>query len=222
VSEKLREAIYDMRFTPGTRLVERELCEMTGVSRTLIREALRELEADGLVEVGPKGPIVAVLTPDDARSVYDVRAALEGLAGRRCAENATPVVIAALRDALDDVERVYADESVSGSQKLAAKTRFYQALFAGAGNPVLTDLLRVLHARINLLRAAFAEPSRTMKSLSEMRRIVAAIEKRDADAAARLCVEHVENAALVAFTAMDRGTAASRPKLARANSRRSR
>jgi DNA-binding GntR family transcriptional regulator len=195
---------------------------MTGVSRTLIREALRELEADGLVEVGPKGPIVAVLTPDDARSVYDVRAALEGLAGRRCAENATPVVIAALRDALDDVERVYADESVSGSQKLAAKTRFYQALFAGAGNPVLTDLLRVLHARINLLRAAFAEPSRTMKSLSEMRRIVAAIEKRDADAAARLCVEHVENAALVAFTAMDRGTAASRPKLARAKSRRSR
>jgi len=203
VSEKLREAIFNMRFPPGTRLIERELCELTGVSRTLIREALRELEGEGLVQLLPKGPAVSVLTAEDARGIYDVRAALEGLAGRCCAQNATPATIAALRAALRDVEATYLDATSSGSEKLAAKSRFYDAIFAGAGNPVLTDVVRKLHGRINLLRAAYSDPQRTQRSLIEIRKIVAAIEKHDGDVAYERCVEHVKRAEEAALMQMD-------------------
>ncbi len=203
VSEKLREAIFDMRFPPGTRLIERELCEMIGVSRTLVREALRELEGEGLVQLLPKGPAVSVLTADDARYIYDVRSALEGLAGRCCAQNANAMVIASLHAALRDVESTYRNAKTSGSEKLASKTRFYEAIFAGAANPILTDLIRMLHGRINLLRAAYIDPRRTQQSLSEIRKIVGAIEKRDGQAAYDLCVDHVKHAEEAAFKQME-------------------
>ena len=212
VSERLREAIYEMRFPPGSRLIERELCELTGVSRTLIREALRELEGEGLVRLTPRGPIVSLLTATEVRNIYDVRAALEGLAGRACAEHATPEIVRSLRGALHDVEIAYKNAQSTASEKLAAKSGFYDSLFAGAHNETLSDLLRVLHGRINLLRAAYTKSSRTAKSLAEIRRIVRAVEKRDGDAAWQRCVEHVENAALVALSVLrDRKCHASDP-----------
>src|ERR1700678_320881 len=77
VIEGLRLCISDLTFRPGDRLIERELCEMLGVSRTLIREALSQLVAEGLVQIIPhKGPIVAVMTADEARGLYEVRAVL--------------------------------------------------------------------------------------------------------------------------------------------------
>ena len=83
VVESLRTAIFDRRFSPGDRLVERELCEMLDVSRTLLREALSQLEAEGVVQIIPhRGPIVAVYRAEDAKSIYEVRAALEEMAGR--------------------------------------------------------------------------------------------------------------------------------------------
>lgn len=202
VSERLREAIYEMRFPPGSRLIERELCELTGVSRTIIREALRELEGEGLVRLTPRGPIVSLLTAEEVRDIYDVRAALEGLAGRACAERAAPESVRALRAALLEIEIAYKNANSSASEKLAAKSRFYESLFAGARNETLSGLLRVLHGRINLLRAAYTKSSRTAQSLAEIRRIVRAVEKRDGDAAWQRCVEHVENAALVALSVM--------------------
>ena len=202
VSERLREAIYEMRFPPGSRLIERELCELTGVSRTIIREALRELEGEGLVRLTPRGPIVSLLTAEEVRNIYDIRAALEGLAGRACAEHATSESIRLLRTALRDVEIAYKSANSSASEKLAAKSSFYEALLAGAQNETLTGLLRGLHGRINLLRAAYSKSSRTAQSLTEIRRIVRAVEKHDGDAAWKGCVEHVENAALVALSVM--------------------
>src|SRR5690606_38258491 len=81
VIESIRNAIVTGHFKPGERLLERRLCEMTGVSRTLVREALRQLESEGLIEVvAHRGPKVAVLKPDMAKDIYLVRAKLEGLA----------------------------------------------------------------------------------------------------------------------------------------------
>ena len=85
VTQKLREAIMSGTLKPGQRLVERELCEMTGVSRPSIREALRLLEADGLVNTVPhRGPVVSTISLDEARQLYAARAVLEGFAGREC------------------------------------------------------------------------------------------------------------------------------------------
>ncbi|WP_374636915.1 GntR family transcriptional regulator, partial [Paracoccus sp. (in: a-proteobacteria)] len=78
VLDRLRDAIIGGIFKPGDRLVERVLCEQLGVSRTVVRETLRYLDAEGLVEHIPnKGPIVARMTWDDARQIYDIRRKLE-------------------------------------------------------------------------------------------------------------------------------------------------
>ena len=87
----LRDAIAKQEFSPGQVLVERELCERTHASRPSVREALRQLEAEGLVESkNGRGTIVRVLSQSEADNIYDVRGRLEGLAARRFCERATP------------------------------------------------------------------------------------------------------------------------------------
>src|SRR5215471_19681693 len=101
VAQKLREAIMSGRLKPGQRLVERELCEMTGVSRPSIREALRLLEADGLVNTVPhRGPVVSTISLEEARQLYAARAVLEGFAGRECARLHDPHVVRRIGNAL--------------------------------------------------------------------------------------------------------------------------
>src|SRR5262245_61324057 len=108
VTESIRQAIAVGRIPPGARMPERDLCEMTGVSRTLVREALRQLESEGLVDVIPhKGPVVTVITPQQAVGIYQVREELEGLAAELFATNASAADRQALRRALDEVRIAY-------------------------------------------------------------------------------------------------------------------
>ena len=110
VAERMRMAIATGRLPPGARLIERELCEMMGVSRTSLREALRELQADGLItNQHNKRLSVAVVTRGDAESIYEVRAVLEGLAARLFARNATTEQMAALRKSVERLAEVYAE-----------------------------------------------------------------------------------------------------------------
>src|ERR671931_43473 len=118
----LRQAILDFRFTPGQRLIERELIEQIGVSRTTIREVLRELAAEGLVTTIPqKGAIVVVPTAEEAAEVYEVRAALE------------------------EVEAVTHDGGDIQAM-LRAKDGFYEVLLRGAGNGSVRSILGALQA----------------------------------------------------------------------------
>src|ERR1700691_6465653 len=97
VEDKLRSAIAMGRFKPGQRLIERELCELTGVGRTSIREALRQLEAEGLITTYPhRGPVVSAITYEEAEQLYQVRALLESFSGQQCAERGSPEDIARL------------------------------------------------------------------------------------------------------------------------------
>src|SRR3981189_3719273 len=100
VARKLREAIMSGTFKPGQRLVERELCEMTGVSRPSIREALRLLEADCLVKTVPhRGPVVSTFKLVGARQSYAARAVHEGFAGRECARLRDPAAVRRIGEA---------------------------------------------------------------------------------------------------------------------------
>src|SRR6266403_1193801 len=91
----LRRAIFSLHFKPGERLTEKALCELTGVSRPLMREVLRDLEAQGLIENVPhKSPIVTTLTRSDAMEIYEVRSALEPMAARLFVERAKEEQIA--------------------------------------------------------------------------------------------------------------------------------
>ncbi|MDA9433860.1 hypothetical protein XH88_19095 [Bradyrhizobium sp. CCBAU 51627] len=202
IVERLKEAIELGEFPPGARLIDRELCERMGVSRTSIREALRELEAAGLITTLPnKGSIVSVVTPEMARSIYEVRAALEGLAARLFARRASLDQIEDLKKAVDELASVYTNYT---PQRLkSAKSEFYRILLEGSGNPIVADMLRIIHTRVSQLRAtSHSNPSRAEPSIAEIREIVAALESRNAEAAWYKCVRHIENAAEAALSVL--------------------
>jgi DNA-binding GntR family transcriptional regulator len=184
----LREAILSDHLRPGQRLIERDLCEQAGVSRSSIREALRYLESEGLVEShGSKGMFVSVLKREEALEIYEVRAALEAEAAQHFAERATDAEIAALRQAFDRVERVSLRNAERYSQGI---DRFFELLFIGARNHTAHALVRSLRARINFLRTItirVAPKERLIGSMAQMRRIIDALEKRDGAAAAEAC-----------------------------------
>jgi DNA-binding GntR family transcriptional regulator len=196
VREVLRRAIVEQHLPPGHRLIERELIEQTGVSRTTVREVLRELAAEGLVKTVPqKGAVVAVPSAQEAAELYEVRAALEGLAARRFVEHATPAEVDELAAALAELERVTADGGDIRAL-LRAKDRFYDVLLRGSRNQAVHEILAGLKARVGLLRThSLAQPGRAKRSVREIRAIVDAVRVRDADAAARACAHHVEQAA---------------------------
>jgi DNA-binding GntR family transcriptional regulator len=208
----IRGAILDFRLKPGQRLVERELIEELGVSRTTIREVLRQLTTEGLVTViAQKGAIVTAPSPEEAADIYEMRAALEALAVRRFVERATPTEIAALRGAFDHIERVLSQPDSDIHANLAAKDDFYAVLLASS--PSIEGVLGGLQARVRLLRAtSMGAPGRTTEAIAEIRAIVDAVDAHDADAAAEACSAHVRNAAktgLARLAASDAETASA-------------
>ncbi len=185
VEARLRQAIVAGHFLPGERLIERELCTLLGVSRTSLREALRQLESDGLVTNIPhKGVVVAIMTRAEAEEIYQVRAVVEGLAGRLCAEHLTDVLEEALKTAMERIESAHqAGDLVA---LVAAKEQFYQVLLSGCGNRTAGIVLQSLHDRIASLRAlTLTQPGRAEASVAEMRRILEAILAQDGQAACR-------------------------------------
>jgi DNA-binding GntR family transcriptional regulator len=200
VVENLRQAILDRRLAPGQRLIERELVELTGVSRTSVREALRELAAEGLVTAIPnRGTIVTSVSAEEARQLYQVRSVLEALAGRLFVEHATAAQRKALARALERIERLTA----KGSPVLAAKDAFYDVLFEGGGNDALRSVASSLHARVSVLRSlSLSVPGRVEHSTKELRAIVDAVLASDADAAAAACARHVEEAGRAGLIAL--------------------
>ncbi len=194
IASILRAAIINLDFQPGQLLVERELCELTGASRPSVREALRQLEAEGLVESrNGRGTIVRVLSVDEVRHLYEVRAELEGLASRLFSVRAQPADRRALEAAMSDLRTATTD---GGSARiLAAQGAFYSALFSGAGNPVLDHVVQGLQVRVAQFRAlTLTVPGRAEESLREFESIVAAIASGDGEAAHRSASAHVRAA----------------------------
>ncbi|WP_459615008.1 GntR family transcriptional regulator [Bordetella sp. 2513F-2] len=199
VTESIRNAILVGRFRPGERLPERELCEMTGVSRTLVREALRQLESEGLIHVIPhRGPVVERLSPEQARGIYQVREELEGLACQLFAEHATDQQLAELQESFQALKRALARGTAL--EQLTAKNAFYQHLLDGAGNEALTTTLRLLNSRVMLLRSTSMQaPGRARQSVAELSELLQALVARDGKAARKAGSLHVRNAARVAI-----------------------
>lgn len=192
VAAQIRDAIVELRLAPGQLLIERELCETTTASRATVREALRQLESEGLVDSNGRGTVVASLSTEDALQIYELRSALEGLAGRLFAERASSEDRATLLAAMGELERVAGDTRAM----LVAKTAFYDVLMQGAGNRELTRTLRGLTRRVTLMRAmSLSHEGRWKESLSEVRAICAAAVAGNADEAERLCREHIRHAA---------------------------
>jgi DNA-binding GntR family transcriptional regulator len=184
VLDFLRHSIISGRLTPGSRLIERELIEMMDVSRTVIREALRQLETEGLVAtIANKGPVVRELSSAEAKDLYAIREVLVGLAARLFVVNANADQIDELHNALDEVTRCY--EGGGPAKILQAKNSFYDVLVAGAGSESLSSMISILHARISRWRAlGLTHPkrssNRSRESVAALRTMFAAIKAGNA------------------------------------------
>ncbi|MGZ5118193.1 MAG: GntR family transcriptional regulator [Burkholderiales bacterium] len=214
VLDSLRQGIISGTLAPGARITERELTEMLGVSRTVIREALRQLETEGLVANVPnKGPVVRELSLEEAKDLYSIRAVLEGFAARLFAENASEVDFNTLEEALEAVVTAY--DSGDANRVLATKNDFYAILFEGASSQTLSSMLNTLHARIWRWRALGLthpdrSPERSLESIGSLRAVLAAIRQRDGESAERITREEANKAANEVMRLL--GSAASRTR----------
>lgn len=202
----IRRAILSLHFKPGERLTERELCALTGVSRSLMREALRDLEAEGLIaNVQHRGPSVQALTVKDAQEIYEVRRALEPLAARLFVVHAEEdhvvrlQAMAAMCKATMQARQVY--ESVN------ALEGFYRVLYEGSGNRLALGLGRSVYAKAGLLRAVTFDrqtEADTRESIRRIGEIADAASRRDGEAMVAACLEQIERSSKVAARLLDR------------------
>jgi DNA-binding GntR family transcriptional regulator len=197
--EQVRGAIASGKLKPGSRLTERSLCETFTVSRTLAREIVRQLEAERLVDVIPhRGLRIAVLTPQDVREIYAIRAELEVIVVRAFIATATEKDVAALRnkhEALNDA----AKERDMGTI-VSLVTHFLQHMIEVSRSKVAGEILGHLLGRINMLRVyAMNSPGQLDISIQQMNAIVESILARDPDAAERAVRNYVETAGLSAL-----------------------
>jgi DNA-binding GntR family transcriptional regulator len=190
----LRRAIETGELKPGDRLVEKDLCQDLNVSRTSLREALRELQAEKLLVAVPRGLIVAEISDEDAANIYQVRAALEGLVAAQFAETANALDVETLKAALNRLEDAYRLKDFE--KILDAKKDFYDAICLGAKNAVVRDLLDHLGNRINQLRSTSREDDkRWIASLAELKKLAGALFARNPKAARAAAIKHVDAAA---------------------------
>jgi DNA-binding GntR family transcriptional regulator len=202
VVEMLRAAITSGQFAPGRRLIEKDLCDLMGVSRPSVREALRQVESEGLiVTVANRGPMVSQLSECDVASIYQVRGALEALAAQLFAATANDGQVKDLDDAVRELETAYKTGDVE--QIVVAKSMFYDVLLEGSGNSILPTLLRTMNARITQLRrVSLASPKRATVSLREIRAVLRAIKQRDPETAFKTSLHHVQQASKIALASL--------------------
>lgn len=191
VFEAIREAILNNRLKPGERLMEVQLAEEMGVSRTPVREAIRMLELEGHVVMVPrKGAYVATLTLKDAAEVFEIRSSLEGLAAALAAERITDQEIMYLDKILDTISTAEAKGDVKTIIK--EDTEFHHVLFNASRNTRLAQMASNLKEQIGRFRVqSFSNPIRQKNVILEHKAILDAIKQGDAENAEKLAKEHI-------------------------------
>ena len=194
VLDAIRAAIMNGILQPRERLMEIQLAEELGVSRTPIREALRKLELEGFIVMVPrKGAYVADLSFKDIADVFEIRAALEGLAAGLAAERIT-------EEELETMERLIVgkQEAINSGdidRLVEVDTSFHELLYQSSRNDRLATIISNLREQIQRFRlTSLSFPGRNKESLQEHKQLLEAIQARDSQLARQLAQEHIENA----------------------------
>lgn len=185
------DAIDSHVYKPGDRLVESDLADRFGVSRTPIREALQRLETQSLLTRDGRSLIVASLDHTQMSELYVVRGELEGLAARLAARHSTPEEIRVLRDMLEQDRKLVGDPAALSR----ANKRFHKQIHLASHNRFLVQQLDLVHRSMALLATtSLAAEGRGTGALAEHEAIVAAIEAGDGDAADAALRDHISKA----------------------------
>lgn len=194
VSETLREAIISGVLKPGERLMEIQLAEELGVSRTPVREAIRKLELEGFVIMLPRrGTYVSDLSIKDINDVFEIRTALDVLAAGLAAERITD-------EELEKMERLLVEigtfiETEQFDKLVEADCQFHDVLYQASRNDRLVQIISNLREQFTRFRTrSMAYPGRVQNTFEEHRRLLEAIAQRDVELAQQLAREHLENA----------------------------
>jgi len=192
VYEGLREEIVSGRLGSGAPLVEATVAAQYGTSRTPVREALRRLEQDGLVERGDRGLRVRTRGPAEILEIYEVRILLEAAAARDAAERGTRLDLMRITHAADAMA---AADPADPDAMVATNRVFHEEIWAASHNGTLVDLLTRLNSHITRYPATtLTSPGRWAEVLREHAALVRAIEARNGDEAVRIAGEHMAKA----------------------------
>lgn len=196
IFEQLERDILSGKYPRGEILSELRLSEELGVSRTPIREAIRRLEQEHVVEESGRGVVVVGITREDMLDMYEIRLRIEGLAAERAAERISAEDLAEMREATD-LQRFYVERqgNQNSDEIKNLDSRFHDRLYRASGSKELYNMLSSLHKKMTKFRmASVSERSRALLSVEEHEAILDALGRRDPEAA-RLAVEaHVANA----------------------------
>jgi len=199
VESYLKQAIVGGKYKPGDRLIEREICELLGVSRPPVREALRQLEADKLITHElHRGPVVASVSCEEASELYAFRALLESFAVAEFSRLASDAQIKELGNAIKKLNEA---ATIGERQPLVdAKSHVYNIILDGCGNKLVSESLNKLLDRVNILRGtSLLQPDRLGQSLKEIDQMFKAIKNRDYEQSKALAYDHIQKASKIAL-----------------------
>lgn len=194
VFQQIREDILKGRYKENDELRENTIGKELGVSRTPVREALRQLELEGLVTIIPnRGAYVTGISRKDIWDIYMVRSYLEGLSARWAAENITEEQLDGLEETLLLAEfQMNRESGFNTDQVNALDGRFHAAIYEASGSRILGRILLDFHNYVMMARkTSIVSEERARKSIREHRQILRAIRERDAEMAEQLANEHI-------------------------------
>ncbi|MFA6309273.1 MAG: GntR family transcriptional regulator [Clostridia bacterium] len=196
VFTQIQNDILNGKYEPGDSLIETRLCEEMGVSRTPIREAIRQLELEGLVQSIPnKGAIVNGISTKDIDDIYKIRIVLEGIAARWATEKITDDEISELKNAVE-LQEFYTQKN-DIEQLMKYDSRFHDLIYEASKSKPLMHTLSTFHHYVQRARnLSFGTPGRALNVLKEHEAILKAISDRNPDEAEKLTTEHVKNASI--------------------------
>ena len=193
VFEHLETDILSGKYQKGESLTESKLSAELGVSRTPIREALKRLEQEHLIEESPTGMTVVGISKKDLDDIFKIRGALEGKAAEMAAKNHTEEQLSIVREALEFQEFYLVKHDPDRIKSM--DSRFHETIYKMSGSTVFYDVLVPLHKKLLKYRkASVSESSRAEASVAEHRAIYEAIAARNGELASKLTIEHLNNA----------------------------